>query len=35
MWTKFHKFMKCSRIQNVWRDIIRLDVIKDANRINK
>lgn len=37
MWAKFHVFMKMSRIQNVWRDLIGLDTLvkKDANRVNK
>lgn len=37
MWAKFHVFMKMSRIQNVWRDLVRLDKMqeKDADRINK
>jgi len=36
MWAKFHAFMKMSRIQNVWRDLVRLDIIqKDADRINR
>ena len=36
MWLKIHEFMKQSRIQNVWRDLIGLDTIvkKDADRIN-
>ncbi len=35
MWLKIHEFMKQSRIQNVWRDLIGLDTSKDADRINR